>query len=76
MSTATAARKPLVAAIEGAALGGGLEMALVADLLVAARDATFAAPEVRHGLFPGGERAVELPRTLPDVGGEAHGPHR
>jgi enoyl-CoA hydratase len=58
-------RKPLVAAIEGAALGGGLEMALVADLLVAARDATFASPEVRHGLFPGGGALIELPRSVP-----------
>lgn len=59
------ARKPLVAAIEGVALGGGLELALVADLLVAAEDATLGSPEVRFGLFPGGGALLKLPRTLP-----------
>ncbi len=58
-------RKPLIAAIEGVALGGGLELALVADLLVAARDARFASPEVRFGLFPGGGALLRLPRFLP-----------
>ena len=58
-------RKPLVAAIEGVALGGGLELALVADLLVAASDARFGSPEVRFGLFPGGGALLRLPRTLP-----------
>jgi enoyl-CoA hydratase len=58
-------RKPLVAAIEGVALGGGLELALVADLLVAASDATFGSPEVRFGLFPGGGALLKLPRTMP-----------
>jgi enoyl-CoA hydratase len=58
-------RKPLVAAIEGVAVGGGLELALVADLLVAARDARFGSPEVRFGLFPGGGALLRLPRHLP-----------
>jgi enoyl-CoA hydratase len=58
-------RKPLVAAVEGVALGGGLELALVADLLVAARDASLGSPEVRFGLFPGGGALVRLPQTLP-----------
>jgi len=59
------ARKPLVAAIEGVALGGGLELALIADLLVASSDATFGSPEVRFGLFPGGGALLRLPRLLP-----------
>lgn len=59
------ARKPLIAAVEGVALGGGLELALVADLLVAADDATFGSPEVRFGLFPGGGALLKLPRLLP-----------
>jgi enoyl-CoA hydratase len=57
--------KPLVAAVEGVALGGGLELALVADLLVAADDASFGCPEVRFGLFPGGGALLKLPRTMP-----------
>jgi enoyl-CoA hydratase/carnithine racemase len=58
-------RKPLVAAVEGAALGGGLELALVADLMVAASDARFGSPEVTFGLFPGGGALLRLPRSLP-----------
>jgi enoyl-CoA hydratase len=58
-------RKPLVAAIEDVAVGGGLELALIADLLVAASDATLGSPEVRFGLFPGGGALLRLPRHLP-----------
>lgn len=59
-------RKPLVAAIEGVAVGGGLEMALVADLLVAARDAKLGSPEVKFGLFPAGGALLRLPRQMPE----------
>lgn len=59
------ARKPVVAAVEGVALGGGLEMALVADLVVAADDARLGASEVRWGLFPAGGTLFKLPRTMP-----------
>jgi enoyl-CoA hydratase len=58
-------RKPLVAGIEGVAVGGGLELALVADLMVAARDARFGSPEVKFGLFPGGGALLRLPELLP-----------
>jgi enoyl-CoA hydratase len=58
-------RKPLIAAIEGVAVGGGLELALVADLLIAARDARLGSPEVKFGLFPGGGALLRLPRHLP-----------
>jgi enoyl-CoA hydratase len=57
--------KPLVAAIEGVAVGGGLELALIADLLVAASDARLGSPEVKFGLFPGGGALLRLPRHLP-----------
>jgi enoyl-CoA hydratase len=57
--------KPLVAAIEGVAVGGGLEMALIADLLVAASDARLGSTEVKFGLFPGGGALLRLPRQLP-----------
>ncbi len=57
--------KPLIAAIEGVAVGGGLELALIADLLVASDDARFGSPEVTFGLFPGGGALLRLPRCLP-----------
>ncbi|ODU29971.1 MAG: hypothetical protein ABT15_05220 [Pseudonocardia sp. SCN 73-27] len=59
------ARKPLVAAIEGFALGGGFELALVADILVMAEDALVGLPETRVGLFPSGGALHRLPAVLP-----------
>ena len=59
------ARKPLIAAVEGVAVGGGLEMALITDLLVASDNARFGSPEVKFGLFPGGGALLRLPRHLP-----------
>ncbi|WZH53659.1 MAG: crotonase/enoyl-CoA hydratase family protein [Nocardioides alkalitolerans] len=49
--TAEPPTKPMVAAVEGAALAGGFELALCADLVVAASDATFGLPEVKRGLL-------------------------
>ena len=45
---------PTIAAINGYALGGGLEMALACDLRVAAEDAQLGLPEITQGLIPGG----------------------
>lgn len=59
------ARKPLIAAIEGYALGGGFELALVADILVMADDAVIGLPEARVGLFPSGGALHRLPAVLP-----------
>ncbi|WP_281690466.1 crotonase/enoyl-CoA hydratase family protein [Pseudonocardia thermophila] len=56
---------PLVAAIEGYALAGGFEIALCADVLVAARDARFGLPEVRRGLIASGGALMRLPRRIP-----------
>ena len=55
------ARKPLIAAIEGFALAGGLEMALACDLLVAADNVKFGIPEAGVGLFAGGGALIRLP---------------
>jgi enoyl-CoA hydratase len=57
--------KPMIGAIEGFALAGGLEVALTCDLLVAARGAKLGIPEVSVGLFAAGGALLRLPRYLP-----------
>lgn len=57
--------KPLIAAVEGYALGGGFEAVLACDLVVAANDASFGLPEVKHGLAATGGGLVQLPRRIP-----------
>jgi enoyl-CoA hydratase/carnithine racemase len=59
------ARKPLIAAIEGFALAGGLELALTCDLLVAAKGVKLGIPESGVGLFAAGGALLRLPRRLP-----------
>ncbi len=59
------ADKPLIAAIEGFALAGGLEIALSCDLLVAAEGAKLGIPEVGVGLFAGAGALLRLPKVLP-----------
>ena len=58
-------RKPLIAAIEGPALGGGLEIVLACDLVVAARSARFGLPEVTIGVVPTCAGLFRGPRALP-----------
>ncbi|WP_144636439.1 crotonase/enoyl-CoA hydratase family protein [Bordetella genomosp. 13] len=58
-------KKPLIAAVEGYALAGGCEMALSADLIVAASNAKFGLPEVKRGLVAGSGGMLRLPRRLP-----------
>jgi len=56
--------KPVISAIEGFALGGGLELALVGDMIVAGANAKFGLPEIRLGLMPGGGGTQTLPRLI------------
>ena len=63
--TRRAARKPLLAAVEGPALGGGFEIALACDLVVASRSASFGFPEVRRALIAGAGGLLRLPRRIP-----------
>lgn len=57
--------KPLIAAVEGFALAGGLEIALACDLIVAARGARLGIPEVKRGLVAAGGGLLRLPRRIP-----------
>jgi cyclohexa-1,5-dienecarbonyl-CoA hydratase len=58
------APQPVVAAVQGAALGGGCELTLCCDLVVASTQATFGQPEIRLGVFPP-LAAMALPRMIP-----------
>lgn len=57
--------QPVIAAVNGAAIGGGFEIVLACDLVVAADHARFALPEVRHGLIAASGGLVRLPRRIP-----------
>jgi enoyl-CoA hydratase len=57
--------KPIVAAVEGAAVAGGFEIALACDLIVAADNARFGLPEVRRGLVAAGGGLLRLSRHVP-----------
>jgi enoyl-CoA hydratase len=58
---------PLIAAVEGMALGGGFELALACDLVIAADNASFGLPEVRRGVVASSGALLRLPRVLPSM---------
>ena len=58
-------KKPVIAAVDGYALAGGMELAIACDMIVASKGAKFGIPEAKRGMVAAGGGVVQLPRLLP-----------